>query len=120
MPAGKYPRFGFPPAAHDIEADGRAEAADGPREDRAAAFRAEAALLGAVARRGAGDMTDHTFSLEDKNRIAAAIAEAESKTAGEIYVVIARGGEEFHYVPVIWAALAALLLPWPLHLLTSL
>jgi putative membrane protein len=65
-------------------------------------------------------MTDHSFSPEDKDRVAAAIAEAESKTAGEIYVVVAHGGEEFRYVPVIWAALAALLLPWPLHLLTSL
>jgi putative membrane protein len=34
--------------------------------------------------------------------------------------VVAHGNEEFRYVPVIWAALAALLLPWPLHLLTSL
>jgi putative membrane protein len=65
-------------------------------------------------------MADHMFSPEDKDRVAAAIAEAESQTAGEIYVVIAHGREEFHYVPVIWAALAALLLPWPLHLLTSL
>jgi putative membrane protein len=65
-------------------------------------------------------MADQIFSPEDKNRITAAIAEAESTTAGEIYVVIAHGGEEFHYVPVIWAALVALLLPWPLHLLTSL
>jgi putative membrane protein len=65
-------------------------------------------------------MTDHTFSPEDKNRIAASIAEAEAQTAGEIYVVIAHGGADFHYVPVVWAALAALLLPWPLHLLTSL
>jgi putative membrane protein len=65
-------------------------------------------------------MTDYTFSPEDKNRVAAAIARAESETAGEIYVVIAHGGEEFRYIPVIWAALAALLLPWPLHLLTSL
>jgi putative membrane protein len=121
MPAGKC-RFGFPPGAGDIETDGRA-AEDGPREDRAdrvEAFRAAAARSGAVARLGAGDMADYTFSPEGKNRIAAAIAAAESKTAGEIYVVIARGGEEFHYVPVIWAALAALLLPWPLHLLTSL
>ena len=65
-------------------------------------------------------MADHTFSPEDKDRIAATIAEAEAQTAGEIYVVIAHGGDEFHYVPVIWAALVALLLPWPLHLLTSL
>jgi putative membrane protein len=60
------------------------------------------------------------FSPADKDRVAAAIAEAESQTAGEIYVVVAHGNEEFRYVPVIWAALAALLLPWPLHLLTSL
>lgn len=65
-------------------------------------------------------MTDQMFSSEDKNRVAAAIAEAESKTAGEIYVVVAHSGEDFRYVPVIWAALAALLLPWPFHLLTSL
>jgi putative membrane protein len=65
-------------------------------------------------------MADHMISAEDKDRVAAAIAEAESQSAGEIYVVVAHGGEEFRYVPVIWAALAALLVPWPLHLLTSL
>jgi putative membrane protein len=65
-------------------------------------------------------MAEYTFSPKDKDRIAAAIAQAESKTAGEIYVVIARGGEDVRYVQVIWAALAALLIPWPLHLLTSL
>ena len=64
-------------------------------------------------------MTDHTFSLEDKDRIAAAIAQAESETAGEIYVVIAHTSDEARYIPVIWSACAALLLPWPLHLLTS-
>jgi putative membrane protein len=65
-------------------------------------------------------MADHMFSAEDKDRVGAAIAEAESQSAGEIYVVVAHGGEEFRYVPVIWAALAALLVPWPLHMLTSL
>jgi putative membrane protein len=65
-------------------------------------------------------MTDNTFSTEDKDRIAAAIGEAEAGTAGEIYVVIAHTADEFRYMPVIWAALAALLLPWPLHLLTDL
>lgn len=65
-------------------------------------------------------MADETFSAEDKDRIAAAIAEAEGGTAGEIYVVIAHTAEEFWYMPVIWAVVAALLLPWPLHLLTGL
>jgi putative membrane protein len=57
---------------------------------------------------------------QDKARVSAAIREAEARTAGEIYVVVARAAEDFRYVPVVWAALAALLLPWPLHLLTNL
>jgi putative membrane protein len=65
-------------------------------------------------------MTNNKFSPEDKDRIAAAIAEAESKTAGEIYVVIAHTSDDVRFIPVIWSACAALLLPWPLHLLTSL
>jgi len=44
----------------------------------------------------------------------------ESNTAGEIYVVIAHTSDDTRSIPVIWAACAALLLPWPLHLLTSL
>src|ERR1044071_3513972 len=120
MPAGKSPRFGFRPAARAIEADGRAEDGRADRADPAEAFRAAAARSGAVEPRGAGVMGEHTFSSQEKARIAAAIAEVEAQTAGEIYVVIAHGGDEFHYVPVIWAALIALLLPWPLHLLTSL
>jgi putative membrane protein len=65
-------------------------------------------------------MTDQMFSSEDKDRVAAAIAEAESKTAGEIYVVVSHTSDDVRSIPVIWAACAALLLPWPLHLLTSL
>jgi len=65
-------------------------------------------------------MANSTFSSEDKARIAAAIGEAEAGTAGEIYVVIAHTSAEFHYMPIIWAALAALLLPWPFHLLSNL
>jgi len=65
-------------------------------------------------------MTDHRFSPEDKDRIAAAIAQAESATAGEIYVVVAHTVDDIRYIPVIWAACAALVLPWPLYLLTNL
>lgn len=57
---------------------------------------------------------------EDRTRISEAIQAAERKTSGEIYVVVAHTADEFRFVPVLWAALAALLLPWPLHLLTSL
>lgn len=60
------------------------------------------------------------ISEADLARISEAIAAAESSTAGEIYVVVARASDDFPFVPVLWAAISALLLPWPLHLLTDL
>jgi len=49
----------------------------------------------------------------DRQRIAAAIAAAESNTAGEIRVVLATHPlTNTHIYPVLWAALAALILPW--------
>lgn len=55
----------------------------------------------------------------DKQRIVAAIRQAESKTAGEIYCVIANQSGDYRLVPIAWAALSALLLPLPLLLLTT-
>ena len=55
----------------------------------------------------------------DKQRIVAAIRQAESKTAGEIYCVIADQSGDYRLVPIVWAALSALLLPLPLLLLTT-
>lgn len=60
------------------------------------------------------------LSAEDRARIAHAIAAAEANTAGEIYVVIARQADDYRLVPVLWAALLALLIAWPLHLATDL
>jgi putative membrane protein len=56
----------------------------------------------------------------DRTRIVEAIREAEAATAGEIYVVIARAADDYRFVPILWAALLALLVPWPLHVLTNL
>jgi putative membrane protein len=56
----------------------------------------------------------------DRARITAAIREAEANTAGEIYAVIARAADDYRFVPILWAALMALLVPWPLHVLTDL
>jgi putative membrane protein len=56
----------------------------------------------------------------DRARIAAAVEVAEAETAGEIYVVLAGRAGDYHLVPVFWAALLALLMPWPLHLFTDL
>lgn len=50
----------------------------------------------------------------DKARVSAAIREAESHTAGEIFCVIARQSGEYRLMPLVWATLAALLVPLPL------
>jgi putative membrane protein len=55
----------------------------------------------------------------DRLRISDAIRAAEAHTSGEIYVVVARESALFRSVPLLWAALIALIVPWPLHLLTD-
>ncbi len=54
---------------------------------------------------------------EDKARIARAIQEAESRTAGEIVTIIAREADDYPFLPLLWAAGAGLLTPLPLVLL---
>jgi putative membrane protein len=48
---------------------------------------------------------------EDRARIAAAVAEAEASTAGEISCVLAPSVGDFRETPLFWAAGAALILP---------
>lgn len=50
----------------------------------------------------------------DKERVAQAIADAEEKTAGEIFCVIAHHSSDYRLVPLAWAAAVALVLPAPL------
>jgi putative membrane protein len=59
------------------------------------------------------------ISQSDKTRIADAIRAAETRTAGEIFCVIARHSSDYRLVPVAWAAAVALLTPLPLVYLTS-
>jgi putative membrane protein len=59
------------------------------------------------------------ISKDDHARIAAAIKAAEARTAGEIVCVLARRSSDYSYVPALWAATLALVLPWPLILFTS-
>lgn len=54
----------------------------------------------------------------ERARISDAIRAAEAGTSGEIYVVIAGTADDFRWVPILWAAIIALILPWPLHFLT--
>lgn len=58
------------------------------------------------------------FSQTAKQQIADAIAEAESHTSGEIVAVVARESSDYLYAPFLWAALIALLVPWPFIVLT--
>ncbi|WP_029350360.1 TPM domain-containing protein [Bosea sp. 117] len=61
------------------------------------------------------------LSTEDQTAIAAAIAEAERGTAGEIRVVITTQPlVRHHFYRLMWATLCALVIPWPLALLTPL
>src|SRR5436190_22308920 len=59
------------------------------------------------------------ISDSDRTRIADAIRNAESKTAGEIYCVLARNAGAYRLVPMAWAALIALIVPLPLITLTE-
>ncbi len=51
-------------------------------------------------------LTDH-----EKQKIAAAIEEAERKSSGELVTVIARAADSYLYIPLLWPALVALVLP---------
>ena len=54
------------------------------------------------------------FSDQERARISAAISAAERNTSGEIVAVVTEASDAYHYVPFLWAALAALIVPWPL------
>lgn len=48
---------------------------------------------------------------DDRRAVAAAIAETEQTTSGEIYCIVARASADYREVPLAWAALAALVPP---------
>ncbi len=50
-------------------------------------------------------------STRDQIRISEAIATAEKKTSGEIVAVVAASSDHYIFVPLLWAALAALATP---------
>jgi putative membrane protein len=51
------------------------------------------------------------LSPEDRQRIAEAVAQAETKTSGEVCCVLTEEASDYREVPLAWAALAALVLP---------
>ncbi|MGL4325385.1 MAG: TPM domain-containing protein [Beijerinckiaceae bacterium] len=63
-------------------------------------------------------MTD-LMTLAERERIAATIRQAETRTAGEILVLVARTSSDYWAIPVLWAAIAAFTVPWPLIAFTA-
>ena len=57
---------------------------------------------------------------EEQARVAAAIRDAESRTAGEIVVVVAARASAYRSVPLLYALLGGLASPWPLIWFTTL
>jgi len=60
------------------------------------------------------------MSAADRERIAAAIRAVEEKTSGEIVCVLAKTSSDATAMPVLLAAVAALVLPWLLVAFTAL
>ena len=50
---------------------------------------------------------------DEADRVSEALAAAERTTSGEIIAMITEDSDSYTYAPLLWAALAALLLPWP-------
>jgi putative membrane protein len=48
-----------------------------------------------------------------RQRVADAIETAERRTSGEIVAVVAADSSTYMHIPFMWAALIALLIPWP-------
>jgi putative membrane protein len=60
-----------------------------------------------------------SISVQDRKRISAAIRDAEQRTSGEIVCVLARESTDATALPLLLAALIAIILPWPLVALTA-
>jgi putative membrane protein len=51
---------------------------------------------------------------EDHEVISTAIGDAEARTSGQIVCVLAHSSSAYAYVPILWASVLALFVPWPL------
>lgn len=58
------------------------------------------------------------LTAEEQDRVSAAIAAAERQTSGEIVAVVALESNTYAYVPLLWAGVIAMVVPWPLIFLT--
>jgi putative membrane protein len=51
------------------------------------------------------------ISDREKQKISTAIREVEARTTGELITVIARESDPYHFIPTLWSALVALIVP---------
>ena len=65
----------------------------------------------AAARRGAGDAPSHRRTMTRSRPLS---REAEKRTCGQIVCVLAHASSDYAYIPILWASVLALLVPWPL------
>lgn len=63
-------------------------------------------------------MAAFTLTPEEDKRITESIRTAEKNTSGEIFCVLMRASSDYRMIPIAWAALVALLVPFPLLYLT--
>ncbi len=54
------------------------------------------------------------FSKQDHEAVSAAIRDAEQRTCGQIVCVLAHSSSAYAHIPLLWASVLALFLPWPL------
>ena len=59
------------------------------------------------------------ITAEDHAAIASAIQTVERRTSGQLVCVLAHASSSYAYVPILWASVLALALPWPLIYLTQ-
>lgn len=64
--------------------------------------------------------TKHILSDAERARVRDAVAAAEMRTTGEIFVVVTGKSDDYRFIPLLWATLAALIVPLPLIFLTAL
>ena len=60
-----------------------------------------------------------SISRDDRLRIRHAVAAAEKRTSGEIFVVVAEESDDYRFIPILWATILALVVPLPLIGLTA-
>jgi putative membrane protein len=60
------------------------------------------------------------ISADEHARLESAIRDVEDQTAGELVVVVAGQANHYRSIPLLWALLGALVVPWPLIWFTDL